>query len=114
MTKEFMLLNDFLPQEAGIKEMIYTGEVLLIIENIHLVLDDDLIAKLNSQLQDYVKRNDLNDIYEDEGIDEIKNFFKELGHENVEVRHCDMYEEPRNVLVFDMMNGRFHNLMEND
>lgn len=101
-------------KKIDIEEMIYTGEVLLIIENTHLPLDDDLISKLNSQLQDYVERNDLYDIDEDEGIDEIKNFFKELGHEDVEVRHCDMYEEPRDVLVFDMMNGRFHNLMGND
>ena len=101
-------------KKIDIEEMIYTGEVLLIIENTHLPLDDDLIVKLNSQLQDYVERNDLYDIDEDEGIDEIKNFFKELGHENVEVRHCDMYEEPRDVLVFDMMDGRFHNLMESD
>ncbi|WP_277679645.1 hypothetical protein [Gracilibacillus dipsosauri] len=101
-------------KKIDIEEMIYTGEVLLIIENAHLPLDDDLIVKLNSQLQDYVERNDLYDIDEDEGIDEIKNFFKELGHEDVEVRHCDMYEEPRDVLVFDMMDGRFHNLMESD
>ena len=69
--KKGFLLKPF----KGMLKMIYTGEVLLIIENIHLVLDDDLIAKLNSQLQDYVKRNVLYDIDEDEGIDEIKIFF---------------------------------------